>query len=80
MVAANTIVQASSQEEDAMATKAKRNGSRRQAKNADLPVQNNRAGAVKGGIIVIGGAPQLRAATVNPLTIRALNPQPLPPR
>jgi hypothetical protein len=46
----------------------------------DLAIDPNRANTVRGGIIIIGGVPQLRPATVNPLTIRGLNPQPLPPR
>jgi len=46
----------------------------------DLAIDPTRAKTVKGGIIIIGGVPQLRAATLNPLTIRGLNPQPLPPR
>jgi hypothetical protein len=45
-----------------------------------LAIDTTRAHDVKGGIIIVGGVPQLRAATLNPLTIRALNPQPLPPR
>jgi hypothetical protein len=64
--------------EDAMATK--RKGSSRKAKKAgDLAVKGKKASSVKGGIIIVGGtvASQLRA---NPLTTRALNPQPLPPK
>ena len=42
------------------------NPTRRQAKH-DLAPQRNRAQTVKGGIIIIvGGVPQLRAATLNP--------------
>jgi len=59
--------------------KTKRNVTMRRAKKADLAVRQGRTHDVKGGIIIIGGVPQL-GATVNPLTIRALNPQPLPPR
>jgi hypothetical protein len=46
----------------------------------DLAIDPERASAIKGGIIIIGGVPQLRPATLDPLTIRGLNPQPLPPR
>jgi hypothetical protein len=45
-----------------------------------LAIEPKRANAIKGGIIIIGGVPQLRPATLDPLTIRGLNPQPLPPR
>jgi hypothetical protein len=62
-----------------MKTTTKHNPTRRQAKH-DLAPQRNRAQAVNGGIIIVGGVPQLRAATMNPLVIRGLNPQPLPPR
>jgi hypothetical protein len=67
-------------QEDIMKTTAKHHTTRGQGKRGDLAPRRNRAQAVKGGIIIIGGVPQLRAATVDPLTIRGLNPQPLPPR
>jgi hypothetical protein len=66
------------EENEAMKMTAKRNATRKQAGHGDL-THRSRSNDVKGGIIIVNSVPQVRA-WLNPITIRGLNPQPLPPR